>query len=120
VSLGILPAYGATLRLARHVGSGNALDIVLTGRKIGGEEALRMGIVSRLLPADTLVEDAVAIMRHIANMPPNSVQLARDSLKHGYDSSMEAAERADMFRHLALSQTGDRAERHEAWRLSRS
>jgi enoyl-CoA hydratase/carnithine racemase len=116
VSLGILPAYGGTLRLARHVGSGNAMDMILTARKVSGREALRMGIVSRLLAADSLVEDAVSIMAQIADMPPNSVQLARESLRHGYDSSMEATERADMFRHLALSQTADRAARHQAWR----
>src|SRR5262249_54028403 len=52
VSLGILPAYGGTLRLARFVGRGNALNIALTGRKVGAEEALRIGMVVAVLPQE--------------------------------------------------------------------
>jgi enoyl-CoA hydratase/carnithine racemase len=120
VSLGILPAYAGTLRVARNVGKGNALDMALTGRKITGEEALRMGILSRLLPAETLVDDAVEIMQSIAAMPPHAVRMTRESLRQGFDSGMEASEQADLLRFLALSQTNARADRHEAWRTSRS
>src|SRR6185503_20661588 len=77
VSLGILPAYGGTLRLARFVGRGNALNIALTGRKVGAEEALRMGMVVSVHEPDDLVPEAVKTMQAIAEMPVSAVRLAR-------------------------------------------
>jgi enoyl-CoA hydratase/carnithine racemase len=119
VSLGILPAYGGTLRLARFVGRGNALNIALTGRKVGAEEALRMGIVVAVYPQDELIPQAVATMQSIADMPVSAVRLARESLRLGYEGGLAATAHADLYRFMALSQTSDRAERHEAWRKRR-
>lgn len=118
-SLGILPAYGGTLRLARFVGRGNALNIALTGRKVGAEEALQKGIVSHVYPADQLLPEAIATMKAIAAMPPHAVRLTRESLAMGYESGMKAAEKADLYRFMALAQTKDRDERHRAWREAR-
>jgi enoyl-CoA hydratase/carnithine racemase len=120
VSLGILPAYGGTLRLARFVGRGNALNIALTGRKVGAEEALRMGMVVSVLPQDQLVPEAIKTMQGIADMPPHAVRLARESLRLGYEGGLAATAQADLYRFMALSQTSDRAKRHEAWRARKS
>jgi enoyl-CoA hydratase/carnithine racemase len=119
VSLGILPAYGGTLRLARFVGRGNALNIALTGRKVGAEEALRMGMVVSVLPQAELVTEAVRTMQGIADLPVHAVRLARESLRLGYEGGLAATAHADLYRFMALSQTGDRAKRHEAWRERR-
>lgn len=119
VSLGILPAYGGTLRLARFVGRGNALNIALTGRKVRAEEALRMGMVVSVLPQDALVPEAIKTMQGIADMPVQAVRLARESLRQGYEGGMAATAHADLYRFMALSQTSDRAARHEAWRTRR-
>ena len=119
VSLGILPAYGGTLRLARFVGRGNALNIALTGRKVGAEEALRMGMVVSVLPQDRLVTEAVRTMQGIADLPVHAVRLARESLRLGYEGGLAATAHADLYRFMALSQTRDRATRHEAWRERR-
>jgi len=116
VSLGILPAYGGTLRLARFVGRGNALNIALTGRKVGAEEALRMGMVVSVLPSEQLVPEAIKTMQGIAEMPVHAVRLARESLRLGYEGGLAATAQADLYRFMALSQTSDRAARHEAWR----
>jgi enoyl-CoA hydratase/carnithine racemase len=116
VSLGILPAYGGTLRLARFVGRGNALNIALTGRKVGAEEALRMGMVVSVLPSEQLVPEAIKTMQGIAEMPVHAVRLARESLRLGYEGGLAATAHADLYRFMALSQTSDRAARHEAWR----
>lgn len=116
VSLGILPAYGGTLRLARFVGRGNALNIALTGRKVGADEALRMGMVVAVLPQEALIPEAMRQMQAIADMPPHAVRLARESLRLGYEGGLPAAASADLFRFMALAQTSDRADRHEAWR----
>lgn len=119
VSLGILPAYGGTLRLARFVGRGNALNIALTGRKVGAEEALRMGMVVSVLPQEQLVPEAVKTVQGIADLPVHAVRLARESLRLGYEGGLAATAHADLYRFMALSQTGDRAKRHEAWRERR-
>jgi enoyl-CoA hydratase/carnithine racemase len=119
VSLGILPAYGGTLRLARFVGRGNALNMALTGRQVGAEEALRMGMVVSVLAQDALVPEAVRTMQSIAEMPVHAVRLARESLRQGYEGGLAATAHADLYRFMALSQTSDRAARHEAWRRRR-
>ena len=119
VSLGILPAYGGTLRLARFVGRGNALNIALTGRKVGADEALRMGMVVDVLPQDTLIPEAIRTMQAIGDMPVSAVRLARESLRLGYEGGLAATAQADLYRFMALSQTSDRAARHEAWRKRR-
>jgi len=116
VSLGILPAYGGTLRLARFVGRGNALNIALTGRKVGAEEALRMGMVVSVLPDAELVPEAIKTMQAIAEMPPHAVRLARESLRLGYEGGLAATAHADLYRFMALAQTQDREKRHQAWR----
>ena len=116
VSLGILPAYGGTLRLARFVGRGNALNIALTGRKVGAEEALRMGLVVSVHRHEELVPQAIATMQAIAEMPVHAVRLARESLRLGYEGGLAATAHGDLYRFMALSQTTDRAARHEAWR----
>ncbi len=116
VSLGILPAYGGTLRLARFVGRGHALNMALTGRKVGAEEALRMGMVVSVLPQERLVPEAIKTMQAIADMPVHAVRLARESLRLGYEGGLAAAAHADLYRFMALSQTSDRAARHQAWR----
>src|SRR5919201_1195463 len=116
VSLGILPAYGGTLRLARFVGRGNALNIALTGRKVGAEEALRIGMVVSILPPAALVPEAIKTMQAIADMPVHAVKLARESLRLGYEGGLAATAHADLYRFMALAQTSDRAKRHDAWR----
>jgi enoyl-CoA hydratase/carnithine racemase len=116
VSLGILPAYGGTLRLARFVGRGNALNIALTGRKVGAEEARRIGMVVSVHAPDALVPEAVKTMQSIAEMPVAAVRLARESLRLGYEGGLAATAHADLYRFMALSQTKDRADRHERWR----
>lgn len=119
VSLGILPAYGGTLRLARFVGRGNALNIALTGRHVGAEEALRMGLVVSVHAQETLIADAVKTMQEIADMPVHAVRLARESLRLGYEGGLAATAHADLYRFMALAQTSDRAKRHDAWRERR-
>ncbi len=116
VSLGILPAYGGTLRLARFVGRGNAMNIALTGRKVGAHEALRIGMVVSVHAQDELVPEAIRTMQAIAEMPVAAVRLARESLRLGYEGGLAATAHADLYRFMALSQTSDRADRHEAWR----
>src|SRR5207342_2338964 len=65
VKLGLLPGYGGTVRLPRIVGKGRALELLLTGAIIDAAEALRIGLVSRVVPADRLLAEAESLARSI-------------------------------------------------------
>src|SRR5512143_2189403 len=76
VNLGIIPGYGGTQRLARLVGKGRALELILTGTQIDAEEACRIGLVNRVLPAPELMPYARAMGEKIAAMSRRTVSSA--------------------------------------------
>ena len=95
VGLGIIPAAGATYRLPRLVGAGRAQELILTGRIIDAEEALRIGLVNRVVPGDRLLEEARATAALIARKGPLAVRAAKLALQaslYGPDAG-HAAER---------------------------
>ncbi len=102
VRLDILPAYGGTLRLARFVGRGHALNMAITGRRVGAQEALEMGLVVAVHPPERLREEAIALARDAARAPGAAARLTRESLDLGYESGLEAAAEADRLRESAL------------------
>ena len=118
MSLGILPAYGGTLRLARFVGRGNALNIALTGRKVGAEEALRMGMVVAVLPQDALVPEAMRQMQAIADMPPQPSGWPRIAASRLRGRPAGGGERRPVPLHGARPDIGPRRS-PEAWRRRR-
>jgi len=73
INLGILPGYGGTQRLPRLVGRGRALQILLTGDMLDAARAAELGLVDRVVPAGTVVEEAVALARTIAGKAPLAV-----------------------------------------------
>jgi enoyl-CoA hydratase len=89
VKLGIAPGYGGTQRLPRLVGKGRALDLILTGRTIDAEEALRIGLVYRVVPADKLMEEAEQLLRGILAMGPLAVNLCMEAIDRGLDLSLD-------------------------------
>ena len=102
VRLNILPAYGGTLRLARFVGRGHALNMAITGRHVGAHEALEMGLVAAVYPPERLREEAIALAHDAARAPETAARLTRESLDLGYESGLEAAAQADLLRESAL------------------
>lgn len=102
VRLNILPAYGGTLRLARFVGSGHAMNMAITGRRISADEALAMGLVTAIYPRERLREEAIALGKEVARAPGPALQLTQEALDYGYDSGLRAAEQADLLREFAL------------------
>ena len=100
--LDILPAYGGTLRLARFVGRGHALNMAITGRRVGAQEALEMGLVVAVHPPERLREEAIALARDAARAPRAAARLTQESLDLGYESGLEATAQADLLRESAL------------------
>jgi len=88
ITIGILPGAGATQRLPRFIGKSKAMDMVLTGRMIDAEEAERMGLVSRVIPAEKLVDEAVATAQHIASMSRPAVLMAKECLNRAYETGL--------------------------------
>ncbi len=101
VTLGIFPAAGGTRRLPRLVGDGWARELVFTGRQLGALEAERIGLVNRVVPAERLEEEALALARQIAQNDDLALRMAKLALlatAHGRDSdAFEKAGQALLF-----------------------
>ncbi|XJN90575.1 enoyl-CoA hydratase/isomerase family protein [Micrococcus luteus] len=87
--LGILPAAGGTQRLARLVGVGNATEMILTGRRVPAEDALRMGLVTAVTTPEELMDRAKETARSIAARGPLANRLAKTVLERAFDSDRE-------------------------------
>ena len=85
VTLGIIPGYGGTQRMARLLGKGKALELILTGDRIGAAEAERIGLVNKVVPADQLMAAAEELARTIAKRGPLAVRAAIEAVMSGSD-----------------------------------
>ncbi len=88
IQLGIIPGAGGTQRLARAVGKSKAMDMCLTGRRMGAEEAERSGLVSRVFPADELLENALKIAQKIAGCSRIASAMVTESVDRAYESTL--------------------------------
>ncbi len=99
VGLGIMPGFGGTQRLARIVGMSTATELVLTSRTIGAEEALQIGLVNHVYPAEEMLEKAMELAHQIAAKPQVAVRQAKQSIRLGMqmDVSSGVAFEAEAF-----------------------
>jgi enoyl-CoA hydratase len=91
VGLGIIPGYGGTVRLARLVGLGRAVELTLTGRRIDADEAHRMGLVSRVCAREELMDTARELMGTVVSNAPIALEKAMESIYFAVDASTRAA-----------------------------
>jgi enoyl-CoA hydratase len=89
VKLGICPGYGGTQRLPRLIGKGRAIDLIITGRLVGADEALQLGLVNKVVPHDELIAEAESLLRGIMAMGPLAVQLSLEAIDQGCDMSLD-------------------------------
>jgi enoyl-CoA hydratase len=87
INLGIIPGYAGTQRLARLVRKGKALELILTGMQIPAEEALRIGLVNRVVPAAELMTQTRALARELAAKPGVAVRYCIDAINEGLEMS---------------------------------
>jgi enoyl-CoA hydratase/carnithine racemase len=99
VSLGILPAAGGTQTLPRMLGLGRSLDMLLTGRRLGGKEAFEAGMVNKLVSRDRLAESAMEDALKIASCDPFIVRNATQAVVRGLDLTLDQG--LDLERRLA-------------------
>jgi enoyl-CoA hydratase len=88
IKLGIIPGAGGTQRLPRAVGKAKAMDMVLTSRMMDAVEAERSGLVSRVVPADKLMDEALAAAQTICGMSLPSIMMAKESVNRAYESPL--------------------------------
>jgi enoyl-CoA hydratase len=110
LSMGLLPMAGGLPRLARLVGRGKALELALTGDEIDAAEALRIALVSAVVPADRLAAEADAIAGRIAERGPIATTYAKEAVSRGIDMPLEQALRFETDLTIILQTTEDRAE----------
>jgi len=90
INIGVMPGAGGTQRLTRAVGKAKAMEMVLTGKMITAEEALRWGLINKVVPAEYYLEEAKALAREIASKPPIAVRLAKEAILKAFDTTIEA------------------------------
>jgi enoyl-CoA hydratase len=88
IKLGIIPGAGGTQRLPRAVGKAKAMDLVLTGRMMEAGEAERAGLVSRVVPADKVLDEALAAAEKIAEFSLPSVMMAKEAVRRAFESPL--------------------------------
>jgi enoyl-CoA hydratase len=91
LKLGIIPGYGGTQRLTREIGRGRALEIMLTGRSVAADEALRIGLVNRVVPAAALLAEAERLAHEIAQLAPLAIRSCLEAVTRGADMQLEKA-----------------------------
>jgi enoyl-CoA hydratase len=92
INLGIIPGYGGTQRLARLVGAGRALEMLLTGDHITAAEALRLGLVNRVVPAAALMTEARSLAAGLAAKAPVAVRYILDAVTRGVEMPLGEAQ----------------------------
>jgi len=92
VTLGLIPGYGGTQRLARLVGKGRALELILTGQMIDAQEAYRIGLVNKVVPAGELMEACFTLIDKILQNGPQAVRLALQAVNQGLDTDIETGQ----------------------------
>jgi enoyl-CoA hydratase len=89
INVGLIPGAGGTQRLTRTVGKFVAMDMILTGRQLTAQEAFDYGLVSRIVPPELIVDEAVRLGKEIAQKPPISVRLAKEAVTKAFEGRLD-------------------------------
>jgi enoyl-CoA hydratase len=120
VNLGVIPGFAGTQRLARLVGKGRAKELVFTGDMIDAQEALRLGLVNKVVAPEQLLETTLKMARKIAGKGPIAVRLSKDAINRGLEMDLDRASayEAELFARSFAS--ADRKEGIQAFLEKRS
>jgi enoyl-CoA hydratase/carnithine racemase len=109
ILLGIIPGAGGTQRLTRLVGPSRAKDLIFTGRFVKAEEALAIGLVDRVVPADSVYDEAVAWARQFTGAASYALRAAKETIDRGIETDLETGLEIERQQFAALFATEDRA-----------
>lgn len=119
IRLGLIPGWGGTQRLARAIGPARAKELVMLGDRVTAEEALRMGLVHRVVHHDKLSEEVNALARRLVEGPPVALKQAKYAIQRGIHLPLEAGLELEAHAFAALFSTRDKDEGIEAFRSRR-
>ncbi len=111
VNLGLIPGYAGTQRLSRLTGMGNALYLLMTAGMIGADEALRIGLVQKVVEPEALMDEVMKIAKNIASKGPQAIKKVKVVARRGYEMSLD--EGADLEAEAFGSLFGDNSEGRE-------
>lgn len=105
VKLGLIPGFGGTQRLPRVVGASKAAEMILTGESVSAEEAWRIGLVSRVIPAQDLLTETAAVASQIAARGTSAIEAALHAIRGGLDIPLSEglAREAELFGRLCVT-----------------
>jgi enoyl-CoA hydratase len=110
INLGIMPGNGGTQRLTRAVGKAKAMELCLTGRHMNADEAERSGLVSRVVPAAELMDEAMKVASKIANLSQHAVMMIKEAINRGFATTLAEGTRFERGQFYSLFATEDQKE----------
>jgi len=110
ITLGVIPGAGGTQRLTRAVGKSKAMEMILSGRMIGAEEAERANLVSRVVPADELLEETMKVAGRIAHLSQPVVAMAKTAVNTAFETVLAEGVRYERASFYATFATEDQKE----------
>ncbi len=110
INVGLIPDSGSTWTLPRLVGLAKAMELCLTGDKVDAEEALRLGLVNRVVPADDLLAETGKVAKRLASLPARGLALTKRLLNQSYDNTLEQQLEAEAFAQETAGLTEDHYE----------
>ena len=119
IAMGLIPSDGGTQRLPRIIGRGKALELILTAEIINSTEALETGLVTKVVPAESLYTEVDALAKAIASKAPISLRYIKEAINKGLDLTMEQGLRLEADLYFLLHTTGDRTEGIKAFQQKR-
>ncbi|MGW2584093.1 enoyl-CoA hydratase [Streptomyces virginiae] len=110
IKLGVIPGIGGSQRLARAVGKAKAMELCLTGRTMDAVEAERAGLVSRIVPADELLSEALAVAETVAGMSKPVAMMAKEAVNRAFETTLTEGVRFERRLFHAVFATADQKE----------
>jgi len=107
INLGIIPGFGGTQRLARIAGKGKAIELILTGDMVKAQEAYRLGLVNKVVPAGAVLKEARDLARKIVSKSKFPIAAALQAITQGLDLPIEEGLRVEVEQFVGLAETED-------------
>jgi enoyl-CoA hydratase len=89
IKIGVMPGAGGTQRLTRAIGKARAMEMVLTGKFIDAEEALKFGLINKVVPVQSYLDEALKLAGLVASMSPVAVRLAKESVNRSFETHLD-------------------------------
>lgn len=115
INIGVMPGAGGTQRLTRAVGKALAMELALTGRMLPAQEALRAGLVNRVVPVEGYLYEATALAQEVASKAPVAARLAKEAVLKAFSTTLEAGLEFERKNFYMLFATEDQKEGMEAF-----